>query len=580
MRKSVLLVLLIVLGAMPMQGSAQVSVPAVDLQCENTITGNGPSEGPLAWINSSSNLLNDTANCTVTNPNAHAERIQIQVSADGLVVHAPETISLGPGEEESFNVTVSVGQSMNPGIIILNVTATVVEANGAPPPNIAESHLQGEIWIVNDVIDNTTTEIQLTEIGPFRTAVELFTVSNGTEYPVLYLKESFRIDAILTDWDGSGLSEKCLNIYVDPDENTRPVVTVNTSESGTIEWFSGDPSLNPSMRGIEATGGKLEGLRTIRVAYEPDGGTVDACDADSSGDLSSSHTDVEVLIRSRTDLIVRESWGYFDADNVYSDGDGSYDSVEEYGLLEDDIVTGEVVLLRDRLDLAVVDEDIVFNFYYYSRSHGNWIFEHDEIHTTNTQGIANFTWSAKYVEDGSLDNYSNLKWKITAHYNGSELFTPAESNPQFAIAFEVIVLPPIVDSDGDGVNDDEDAFPDDPDETHDDDGDGVGNNTDEFPQDPDEQFDNDDDGVGNNADDFPDNAYASNWSTIYAAVGTLIVLLIGVGVITSRMKKQDELPNVQSSSELEQLEKQIEELQQKKNEMIGQEDATEQMFND
>ena len=60
-------------------------------------------------------------------------------------------------------------------------------------------------------------------------------------------------------------------------------------------------------------------------------------------------------------------------------------------------------------------------------------------------------------------------------------------------------------------------------ETHDDDGDGVGNNTDEFPQDPDEQFDKDGDGVGDNADDFPDNKYASNWSTIYAAVGTLIV---------------------------------------------------------
>jgi hypothetical protein len=144
--------------------------------------------------------------------------------------------------------------------------------------------------------------------------------------------------------------------------------------------------------------------------------------------------------------------------------------------------------------------------------------------------------------------------------------------------FGVIVLPPIVDSDGDGVDDDDDAFPDDPEETHDDDGDGVGNNTDVFPQDPDEQFDDDDDGVGNNADDFPDNPYASNWSTIYSAFGTLILLLIGAGVIISRMKRQDELPNVQSSSELQQLEKQIEELQQKKNEMIGQEDPTELMF--
>jgi len=576
MRKAIALVLLIVLGTMPLLTSAQtVSIPAVDLQCVNINTGSGPSEGPLAWINSSSNLLNDTANCTVTNPNAYAERIQIQVSAAGFVVSAPGTISLGPGAEESFNVTVTADQNMNPGIRILNVIATVVEANGVPPANTAESYVEGEIWIVNDEIDNTTTGMQVTEIGPFRNTVELFTVSNGTEYPVLYLKESFHIDAVLTDWNGSGLSEKCLNIYVDPDENTNPVVTVNTSENGTIEWFSSDLLQNPTLRGIETTGGKLEGLRTIRVAYEPDGGAVDSCDADSSGDLSSSHIDVEVLIRSRTYLIVKESWGYFDAENVDSDGDGLYDSVEEYGLYEDDIVTGEVALLRERLDLAVTDEDIVFNFYYYSTSYDNWIFEHDEIHATNTQGIANFTWSAKYVEDGSCDGTScNLKWKITAYHPGSELFTSAMMN----YTFEVIVLPPIVDSDGDGVDDDDDAFPDDPDETHDDDGDGVGNNTDEFPQDPDEQFDDDDDGVGNNADDFPDNPYASNWSTIYAAVGVMLILLVGAGVMISRIKKQDELPNVASSSELQQLEKQIEELQQKKNEMIGQEDPTELMF--
>ena len=40
------------------------------------------------------------------------------------------------------------------------------------------------------------------------------------------------------------------------------------------------------------------------------------------------------------------------------------------------------------------------------------------------------------------------------------------------------------DSDGDGVNDDQDAFPDDPSETADSDGDGVGDNADAFPNDP------------------------------------------------------------------------------------------------
>ena len=56
------------------------------------------------------------------------------------------------------------------------------------------------------------------------------------------------------------------------------------------------------------------------------------------------------------------------------------------------------------------------------------------------------------------------------------------------------------DSDGDGVNDDEDAFPDDPSETPDSDKDGVGDNADAFPNDPTEVADCDNDGVGDNED--------------------------------------------------------------------------------
>ena|GEM_PF-2586124 len=56
------------------------------------------------------------------------------------------------------------------------------------------------------------------------------------------------------------------------------------------------------------------------------------------------------------------------------------------------------------------------------------------------------------------------------------------------------------DADNDGVPDDQDAFPDDPDETADTDDDGVGDNADDFPDDPDETTDTDDDGTGDNAD--------------------------------------------------------------------------------
>jgi hypothetical protein len=74
------------------------------------------------------------------------------------------------------------------------------------------------------------------------------------------------------------------------------------------------------------------------------------------------------------------------------------------------------------------------------------------------------------------------------------------------------------DTDGDGVDDSEDQFPNDPTETVDTDGDGTGDNadtdddndgtpdsTDAFPQDPNETTDTDGDGVGDNADPDDDN---------------------------------------------------------------------------
>ncbi|MCP5044177.1 MAG: hypothetical protein GY944_24375 [bacterium] len=68
---------------------------------------------------------------------------------------------------------------------------------------------------------------------------------------------------------------------------------------------------------------------------------------------------------------------------------------------------------------------------------------------------------------------------------------------------EKILGPPAdLDRDDDGVNDNEDAFPDDPNEWADSDGDGVGNNADVFPNDPSEWADADGDGHGDNADYF------------------------------------------------------------------------------
>ncbi|MDA7605476.1 leucine-rich repeat protein [Verrucomicrobiales bacterium] len=66
--------------------------------------------------------------------------------------------------------------------------------------------------------------------------------------------------------------------------------------------------------------------------------------------------------------------------------------------------------------------------------------------------------------------------------------------------FPVFIVDAPTDSDGDGVPDEDDAFPNDSTETADTDGDGVGDNADVFPNDPTEVADCDNDGVGDNAD--------------------------------------------------------------------------------
>ncbi len=72
------------------------------------------------------------------------------------------------------------------------------------------------------------------------------------------------------------------------------------------------------------------------------------------------------------------------------------------------------------------------------------------------------------------------------------------------IALYQVTGPPEPDSDGDGVGDSLDAFPNDPNETTDTDGDGVGDNSDAFPNNPSETVDTDGDGIGDNSDPYPD----------------------------------------------------------------------------
>ena len=75
-----------------------------------------------------------------------------------------------------------------------------------------------------------------------------------------------------------------------------------------------------------------------------------------------------------------------------------------------------------------------------------------------------------------------------------------------SISPDAVLEDEIKDSDGDGILDNRDAFPNDASETMDTDLDGVGDNADTFPNDANETMDTDMDGVGDNIDAFPNDA--------------------------------------------------------------------------
>jgi len=130
MRISALVLIFLSISYIPLLGAqAQVGAPDVNLECE---TGSIDIE-----VYPGANATG-MVTCTVSNPNSYQEKIDIQVTADGLNTASPGSITLGPNAEEDFQVTVQAHEYMPKQSRDLVVKATVSEVMGAPPPNKAE----------------------------------------------------------------------------------------------------------------------------------------------------------------------------------------------------------------------------------------------------------------------------------------------------------------------------------------------------------------------------------------------------------------------------------------------------------
>lgn len=111
---------------------------------------------------------------------------------------------------------------------------------------------------------------------------------------------------------------------------------------------------------------------------------------------------------------------------------------------------------------------------------------------------------------------------------------------------------PVIDTDGDGVADGADAFPNDPSESVDTDGDGTGDNADPdddndgvadlrdaFPLDPSESADSDGDGIGDNAEAMSDPGPLGGGLPCGVALGTTMLLIwLGLGALGAGWRRR------------------------------------------
>ena len=157
------------------------------------------------------------------------------------------------------------------------------------------------------------------------------------------------------------------------------------------------------------------------MAFEPDRNIPGGCDKDSSNALNGSAMDIEILVRSRVDLQVKQTWS-------------------NNGVDVDTLIIGEIALLRDRLDLAVENEEVIFAYEFYGDTDDDgvedaWVVSDLNNKTrTNEQGVATFEWS--FVGQSCDGTPCSGQWRITAYYPGSTYFAPSQDNITHEIIYQ------------------------------------------------------------------------------------------------------------------------------------------------
>ena len=560
--------------------SAQQIIPtaAVNLECSDDhlnitslYTISNPSTSDRS-IDYSPEILD--VRCQVSNPTSYLEKINISKSTNFPVnLVSIDELYVDAGQSENFTIFVNIDENFLENYdsetqhwFYTNVS--VVEISGVPPANVAiDTNIITQV--AGDDLDSCSNCFILDSIiAGSRIGMNAPTYSgdlyNGDTWRSLNSEDIFNPAStapFTTAWSAlqfidlncaycrqaaSGQMVEWVDLY-DPSNNIpgSPNVEITTIVSDLIPVPGGHSAYDFEVRDASATAGTTDGGESI-VYVSLEAGE-DLLWSDIIVKMSAN--DSPYVECTNPDKAVGTGCA------VVDNGDGKWRFGEEITITEgsDDLCgTGTCnvaikILERSSNSLIFESMEVMMKFeitYFPKNKTGIQEFRtlynhsHDYIDDLDNDNLR--SWEVNSVPyytlvqpngivawDSSTDEiaWSESQRKPIFLESCGGPFQPCELNfaiEQLVDVFDIVdsdgdgtpdsddAFPydssETTDSDGDGVGDNSDAFPENPNETHDDDSDGVGNNTDAFPQDGNETHDDDGDGVGNNSDAFPQDA--------------------------------------------------------------------------
>lgn len=448
MKRAVFLLCCLLLLATPMPSSAQVTGAAVNLTCPETIEINDPLS-----------IETITYQCMVSNPTSTEENISLEVQSDTLGSTTVAYVTVAANSDETVDLAVTWNSATQTNLAhSVQLSATVQEQNGVPPPNIASSQASSVIDLDYDYVSaNCITQGSLT--------TEYIQLQMGDDWGDIVIQLNHAAAPVHANnfalLSTMGCYDNVIFHRVIDDFMIQTGDFSNGDGTGghAAKWFgycNGDDTVaeadcTPASYTIpdEADNGLTHEVCTISMAktsQDNTGGSQfflipdDSNNGDGPAHLDGVHTVFGEVVHG-CDVVKAIS---------ETDTDGS------------DRPTTDVVIFQavpSHVPHHDVDEDGVEN------------------DADNCPNDAN-TDQADEDEDGIGDACDDL----AADFDNDGI--PDSSDP---------------DDDNDGMNDEDDAFPYDASETTDTDGDGIGNNAD---------ADDDGDGVADEVDNCPfdDNA--------------------------------------------------------------------------